>query len=375
MEQILKKELKLFYLSFAIFNFAVNIVQIFIPIFLFQKGFSIEAIVLFFAVSLAARLVSLPISAGLSSAYGAKKIISFAFFLEIIFFLFLQKVNGLSLDFYASAFFYGFVQAFLWLPFLVHMSKISPDKDRGKISARLNIYSSLASALSPLLGGLAITAYGFKGGFLLAVLFIIPAIILLLQTPEVSKIRKIKFNLVDPRKIIGDIVGNGAFNFQSYLNLMIWPIFIFTVLPEYNNIGFVQTASLVISFITFISIGKLVDKYNRKKVLLLGSFLNSAVGVFRVFASSLSGVFLLNTASIFTSNLQQIPWNVKLQEHMDADARTEYVAIFEVGGTFIALLGLVLFMFLAGRLDIDNILFVGIIIGSLAGLGVNFVRK
>jgi MFS family permease len=369
------EELKIFYASVFFFNFASSILQIFIPLYLFGKGFSVGLILLFFAVSQMGRLFSLPICAHLSSSFGAKKNLVLAYILTIFYFLFLQSANDLSLYFWLSALIFGVTQSFFWLPYLVHQSKISPNEKRGKIAARLMIYSTIANAVGPFLGGIIIAGFGFNYAFLSAILIIIPAIGLLLLTPEVSKIRKIKFNLINVGKIYPDLIANGFFNFQAYLNFAIWPIFIFIIVSRYQTIGFIQTVSLFISLSAFYLVGNWTDKFNRGKILFLATVSNSAVGALRPLANSLPGVFLLNIASVFTTNLQAIPWNVKLQEHLDQDARTEYMFIFEVGGTILTLLGFLIFVALTQTMSLKDVLVYGLIISALAGLGANMVRK
>lgn len=369
------KEIKLFYLSFSVYNFATSIVQIFIPLYFFNKGFSLPLILLFFALAQIGRIIFLPFAAWLSSSFGAKKVISAAFVISIFYYLLLSKIESLSLVYYVSALIYGAVQAFLWLPFLVHLSKISPNENKGKIFSRLNIYSSIANALGPILGGFIISFYGFQYVFYVVIGLIIPATYLLILTPEVSKIRKINFKLISVRKIYPDLIANGSFNLQVNLLNTIWPIFIFLILPEYNTVGFIQTISLFASLIAFHFIGGWTDKFKRKKVLLCGSVLNSIICSLRVFANSFLSVFFINTASIFTGALQGIPWNVKLQEHMEKEPRTEYVAIFEIGGAFITFVGLFIFIFATQYFSLKDALFFGIIAGSLSGLCVNLIRE
>lgn len=371
----LEKELKLFYISISIYNFATSLVQLFVPLFLFGKGFSVSSILFFYVLVQAGRLMALPISAYFSSLYGAKKMISAAFILQIIAFYFLGQVNSLSGYFYISALIYGSVWSFLWLPYLVHQSKISPNENRGKINGKINIYSTVASAFGPFLGGVVIAGFGFSSTFALAILLTIPAIYILLLTPEASKIRKINYSLVSIRKIYPDLIANGFYNLQNFLNGIFWILFIFLIVPEYKTIGSMQTVALLVSIISFYFIGVWTDKYNRAKMLALGSILNSVAGLLRVLVSSFYGVFLINIISTSTGTLEATPWNVKLQEHMDQDARTEYMAIFEIGGTIIALIGLAVLAILFSSMPLKESLIIGLIVASLSGLFINFVRK
>jgi MFS family permease len=370
-----KEELKIFYFSIALYNLAISLVQIFIPIYLFKKGFSFSSILLFFALSQLGRLLFLPLAAHLSSFFGAKKIIVIAFVFQAIYFFFLQKIDYFSVGFWGSVIFYGAIWAFLYLPCAIHFSKIAPNEKRGKIIGQINSYSAIFSAAGPLLGGIIIFQYGFNYVFLLSILIIVPAITLLLSTPEVSKIRKINFSLVKIKKVYPDLIANGFFNFQTLINFIMWPLFIFIIIPQYQTIGFIQTISLFISLIAFNSIGKLTDKFNRNKLLFIGSVLNGITGSLRILANSPLKIFLFNTISIFTGPLQAFSWTAKLQEHLDQEVRTEYMTLFEIGGTLITIIGLAGFIFLSRIMPFKEILIYGIIAGSLSGMFINIVRK
>lgn len=359
----------------SIFNFANSMVEIFIPLYLLDKGCQLPMIILFYALSQAGRFLFLPVGASFSSSFGAKRALSVSFALSIAFYLLLRGIDYSPIIFYVSALFYGIIMAFLYLPFLVHQSKVSPDENRGRVIGKISIYSALASAIGPLIGGLIISRHGFKFVFLMAILSIIPAIFVLLSTPEISKIRKINFRSVRIKKIYRDLIANGFYNFQSFSYMALWPIFIFLVVGQYKNMGSIQTVSLAISVAAFYLAGKFADKFDRKKMLLGSSLLNTFMDLLFVFANSPWRVFLFNVGSVFAGSMQAVPWNAKLLEHADKESRTEYIALFEMGGSLIACAGLLFFGFLIQTMPLRDSLIIGIIVSSLSGLFINFVRK
>ena len=60
---------------------------------------------------------------------------------------------------------------------------------------------------------------------------------------------------------------------------------------------------------------------------------------------------------------------------MDQDARTEYMAIFEIGGTLVTLVGLALMAILFSSMPLKESLTLGLVVASISGLFINFVRK
>ena len=376
MDSVLSKEIKNFYLSIGIYNFASSIVEIFIPLYLLiDKNFSLASVVLFYVLVQFSRMIFLPISAYLSSRFGAKKIISLAFVVSIIFYLLLQKIDHFSIVFYLCALFFGAFFAFLFVPYLVHISKISPNDIRGKILGRINIFVALARALGPVFGGIIISIYGFAYGFALVILLIIPAIYLLLSTPERSKIRKVNFKLINIKKIYPDIIASGFYNFQNFLNFLIWPAFIFLIIPYYSKIGFIQTVSLLVSIAAFWIASSWTDKFNRKKFLFWSNIFDMLINALRILANSFASIFLFNTVKNFSWSLRKIPYHAKIYEHMDEEPRTEYIFFLELGGALGTLFGFLLFFFLIQTLSYKDALLYGIIISAFAGLPVSLLRK
>ena len=376
MDSVLSKEIKNFYLSIGIYNFASSIVEIFIPLYLLiDKNFSLASVVLFYVLVQFSRMIFLPLSAYLSSRFGAKKIISLAFVVSIIFYLLLQKIDHFSIVFYLCALFFGAFFAFLFVPYLVHISKISPNDIRGKILGRINIFVALARALGPVFGGIIISIYGFAYGFALVILLIIPAIYLLLSTPERSKIRKVNFKLINIKKIYPDIIASGFYNFQNFLNFLIWPAFIFLIIPYYSKIGFIQTVSLLVSIVAFWIASLWTDRFDRKKFLFWSNIFDMLVNALRILANSFASIFLFNTVKNFSWSLRKIPYHAKIYEHMDEEPRTEYIFFLELGGALGTLFGFLLFFFLIQTLSYRDALLYGIIISALAGLPVSLLRK
>ena len=109
-----------------------------------------------------------------------KKFISpdYAYFLSVLgrltylFFLFLGGQN--QLFFFLAAFFWGLTIPFCWLPY--YLTVVYEEKEDGffgKEVSYMNLLSSLAAALSPILGGLLITLYGAGSAYLLAGFFFV----------------------------------------------------------------------------------------------------------------------------------------------------------------------------------------------------------
>ena len=309
------KELNHFYSAVAIMTFADSLINIFVPIYLFQLNYPIYSIIFFyFLVSFSFVIFSYP-GAKIVSKIGVKHAILYSTPFLIAFYLGLRIINQHSWIFFLLPILlswrmilynYGY-----HLNYIVH----SDSKNRGKEVSFLAGLAIVVHVLSPLIGGFIALYAGFQ------VLYIIGSILLVAGTIPLffskDKYESLKFTRKDLWKAIfskkekGTLISFSGYAIESIIGRTIWPIFLITVLISISKTGIVVTLSMIISLLVFYFIGKITDKYNKIKLLKFGTLLYFFAWIGRVFADSTLKIFVVDSYKNVAEKVLHIPWSTK----------------------------------------------------------------
>lgn len=286
------------YLTTFLLNFGLALLDIFIPVFVWEKTGQIAAVFGFYFIYHLAVFLVTPLAASL-----LKKAISpdYAYFLSVLgrltylFFLFLGGEN--EFFFFLAAFFWGLTIPFCWLPYyltVVHEEK--EDGFFGKEVSYMNLLSSLAAALAPIFGGLLVAFYGEGSAFLLAGFFFVLSFLPLYF--DHFNPRRVEFSFKDAqifmkgkqeKSLKRAFLGNGL----GAVAILSWPLFIFTHLGQYQILGLIKGLSILFSFLLMIWVGRLIDRRG-KKILNWGVGLNVFNWLWRIAAKTPLGFFIFD---------------------------------------------------------------------------------
>jgi len=312
------------YLTTFFLNFGLALLDIFIPVFVWQKTGQIGIVFGFYFIYYLAVVLATPLAATL-----LKKFISpdYAYFLSVLgrltylFFLFLGGQN--QLFFFLAAFFWGLTIPFCWLPY--YLTVVYEEKEDGffgKEVSYMNLLSSLAAALSPILGGLLITLYGAGSAYLLAGFFFVLSFLPLYF--DRFNPSRVEFSFKDTRFFMKGkqekslkraFWGNGL----EAVAILSWPLFIFANLGQYQALGLIKGLSILFSFLLMIWIGRLVDRRG-KKIINWGVGLNVFNWLWRITARTPLGFFIFD----FLGTVGSILVNTPLQALVYEKARGRY---------------------------------------------------
>ena len=279
-----QKERRHLFPTVTTWGFAMGLIQIFIPIFLWKNNFSLSQIFLFFAIQYTARLLSTPFSIISSGKIGAKHSLSLSFIFPVLFFLTFSQIPDVPYYFFAAAIFIGVSKGYGWPAYHMHVSKITPDVHRGKTLALVTILRTIALAAAPAVGGYIIENFGVSKLVLVAIFLLILSAMLLMNTKEVFSRHKLNRKLLRFRHVARDSVANGFFNTKVGMNLVAWPLFMYTILPGFKKIGYIEGAAIAISSVALYYLGNLLDRGERKRFLVWTSVLYVPVAIVRLLA-------------------------------------------------------------------------------------------
>lgn len=287
----LKKETNLLSVALAIRSFGIMMVLLFEPIYLYLyfQG-SLSKTFLFFGIIFTAYGLLAPLGTRVLARKGVKHTLClsspflFTYYLSLFF---LPKMGGLLV---LAIIFRVLSLTFFGPSFHTAFTRFSSKEFRGKELGRLNIFSAIAITLGPLSGGIILEKFGYP------VLFILVSIILLLSTFPLlfskdryevyqDSYRKSLFKIFK-RKNWRTTLAFGVNGAETQIHIFVWPIFLFILAIQYSFMGILTAIALALGIATTFYVGKLADKYNRKKLLNKGALLLSAGWVIKCFAYS-----------------------------------------------------------------------------------------
>ena len=278
------RELNELYVSISIRSFALSLIGIFIPIYLYQRGYSFTSIFLFFGLySLVHALFSMP-AAKISSRLGAKRSMLISMPFLIIFLLLLYSLDDFRWFFPFLSVFLGIGTSLFWISYHVDFAKFSDRKNRGKEIGFSKIAMSLFSVFGPIAGGIILTFVGFKFLFLIVSVLLIGSVVPLFLSREIHEPASFSLGGFFKGQKIKDVLSYLGHGIENKLGLVVWPLFVFIFIldEKYISLGLVSSLALGVALISTFLFGKFSD-ISRKAMLKFGSVFNAIVWVAKSF--------------------------------------------------------------------------------------------
>lgn len=344
-----KKEIGELYAASAIANMALSIAMIFEPIFLYSVlHFTIPQVLLFMAVVYSVYIPCIILGGKFASSYGYKHAIALSVPFQVMYWvLLLLSKENVNLAFVAAVV-YGLQKSLYWPGFHALMARYADREQLGREFSVIYAIIGVTQILGPFLGGFLAEHFGLTATFVIASLVYCFSVMPLftereLFAPKIYYFRQ-TWELYKnfPKKFLG-YLGFG----EELLVLTIWPIFIYTVVKNYEKIGIVATVASAIAALLALVIGKITDQYTKRILIKLGAFFSALVWFARITASNIWNVFTLDTLSRASKEMDFIPISTVTYLRAAATHVVPYAVFFEqslsVGKLLACGLGIVLF--------------------------------
>jgi len=265
--------------------FAFALAGVFIPIYLYQLGYSFITIFFFYGILGLITAVSSLVSVKVFSKFGLKHCMLISIPFLIVFFILLYTLESFNWSLILLSLIYGISAAFFWVPYHIDFTKSSNKKQRGMQVGFSKIVASVFAAMGPGVGGLILAFFGFHILFIIVIIFLIGSIIPLFLTKEIHQ--RFHFSLKEffqgqkLKEVLG-FIGHGA---EMRLGWVVWPLFIFLFIlgEKYISLGIVSSLALFSGVIFIFIAGKLSDTKGRKNILKIGTITNAIVWIIKSF--------------------------------------------------------------------------------------------
>jgi MFS family permease len=367
------------YASRLLRTMALNIAASFMSIFLYQQGFSIPAIALFWAVFyLFKAAIALP-AAALAAHIGAKHgiLISNILYIPAMIIFSLVPVYGTWL-LALVVILQGGSAALYSISYSTDFSKVKSVNHAGKEIAYMNIIEKVTAGLSPLIGGLLALLLGPQVVLVIASVLFAVAAVPLLQTGEQELPRqKLDFKGFPWHLIRPNIGAQAAIWFDAFTSGTVWSLFtaVFIIGVAVTNEVYAINGALV-SVVLFAALGasyaygRLIDSKRGGDLLKFASIGNALTHLMRPFATTPIMIAGLNIANEAATTGYTMAYTRGQFDNADLSGkRTTYLGIIEVignlGGAAAALILVLLCSIFSHQFAVQTLFFIAAAVALL----------
>ena len=294
-------ELAKIYASMALRNLGFSMIGIFIPIFLYKSGVSLESIFIFYLFFFVTRVPVDFCSAFLVGRIGPKHAIGISTLIHIAFLFLLLTFDSYQWSLLLMSGVFSISNGLFFIAYHTDFSKVKDSKHGGKELGYLYIFERLGGVLGPLVGGILATFIDPRLTIGIAILILLASQIPLLMSGEpVRTHQHITFRGFPWKRFKFDYIALGAFNIDKMATLAAWPLLVsITVFADntYASIGFLVAFSTALSILLARLFGRIVDRGDGLRLLRVSTWLNFLVHISRPFLLTPAGVIGLTAAN------------------------------------------------------------------------------
>lgn len=270
--------LKKFNIFIFITSFSKLLVELFIPLILYNRGFGIKKIFLFLIIKYSLCVLFVPIGRVLGNMISYAKLMVFSSVLFSLTYVYLNFMKSI----FVLAIFYSAYLMFYWLGRHIYAISIIEEKKATENVSLYNIFTILGGLFSTYIGAVIIDKFGY---------LVLSIIVLVLMVVSIFPLIKIKDVKISDKKETFKIfksfpIRNYTFIILDqlrYITCSIYPLYIYIyVRRTFSFTGVLNIISGVGSILYIYILSKKMDK-NKKDYLSLSLLLMGFIYVFKLF--------------------------------------------------------------------------------------------
>lgn len=328
---------------------AFSLASAFLSVYLYQTGYSVQMIALFWlAFYLFACLMAMPLAA-LVAWIGPKHAMLWSNLMYIpamIAFAFLPQFGPWLL---VPVVLFKASSAVLYtIAFYVDFSKVKSVEHAGKEMAYMNIIEKFTTGLSPIVGGVLAFLFGPQFVLILAaVIFMLAALPLLRSGEPTATHQHIRMKDIPWNLVRVTAVSRMAIGFDIFTSSIVWWLFAAVVILGVTDANTIYAENgILMSVILFAALGssyaygKIIDHRRGRELLKIGVFVNALTHFARPFVNTPAGIAGLNITNEAATTGFVMAYNKGFFDAADASGRRiAFVGLSEVMTTAGAAVG------------------------------------
>ncbi len=308
-------------------TFALSLISLFLPIYLYELGFSIIQIFWLEVCMLSASLILHYFIFRVISKWGIKKTLVFSYMATIIFYGILYNSQAI-IDRGGGVYFLIFMgivnvsfTTMYWVSRHLYFIKSTKKENSGKRFSVLTAVPLFIGIISPFVGGLLITKFSFQFSFLVSISLMILGSIVLFSTKEIEVTND---NRINCKKFI--VGKNYKLNLMYFIDGVaivgtgfIWPLMLYLLKITLVSMGLLYSFSHLIYSVLSIYVGRIVDKNGSSKILKISTVGHGLSVIFRAFSKTLVLITGFQSMGAFFGAL----WNISFKSTFYRDSHDD----------------------------------------------------
>jgi MFS family permease len=353
------------YASRMIRMFAINISAAFISVFLYQNGYDVQFIAIYWLLFFLFKvIVSLPLAL-YATRFGPKHGILLANLLFIPSMIAFTLVPDWGIGaMLVTGTLQALSSAMYNICYSIDFSKVKSIDHAGKEIAYMNIVEKIATGLSPLIGGFLAYFTGPQATMWTAAILFGLATLPLLSTAEpIESHRRLVFRGFPWQTTYRSFLASVAVGFDGFASGTVWILLVAATIigvttdsnKVYAVLGVLSSVVIVSALLSSYTYGKLIDKRRGGDLLRISVIVNALVHVTRPFAHTLGVVGAINVANEAVTTGYSMAYTRGMFDTADLSGhRVTYFGVVEIVLNFGAVLAasvLILLVNLYGEND------------------------
>ena len=342
-------EIEHLYGSVAIGHLAIALISLFEPIFLYHVvGLSITQVLGFMAFAYTIYAVLIPIGGKIAARYGYAHSIVFSVPFPILYWFLLMgsEHNITMLGFAAVAL--AIYKSLYWPALHATLARFTGKKQRGREFSMMYAIMNIVQIIGPMLAGFLSSMFGIQSIFVIGSIIYSCSAIPLIWNKEVFVPKPYLFRdtLALYKKYPLQFLGYFGYG-EELLVLTIWPIFIYIIVGNYQDLGSLVTVATLVATGLSLYIGFYTDRHSKLALLRTGTIIYALTWIARIPVISPFAAFITDTLSRTTKSLVFIPASAITYENAEQTHIMPFVVGFEqmlaIGKVLAALVGMAVF--------------------------------
>lgn len=286
-------QLHALYANSALGALGMSFVYVFLYLYFYTLGFSVDQILLYMLVRSVWVIVASSLTGHAIARFGPKRVMTAGCLIQIAFFVLLLGLTPSTSLLYlltviAAA--EALSNNIYWIGRMVYEADVIVDRQAGQQLSSLDNFATVAYFIGPLLGGLLAQHYGFAWPTIVAFGFMVLSTIPLLASPDPQVVRgrlRQRAMLAHFRSSWRNFAIEGVHSVNYLAGTLIWGLYVGVIVlsegSRFSGLGIIMAIVTVVSVLVSRLIGKLDDRGRGERILAISILGELALIAWRLF--------------------------------------------------------------------------------------------